>query len=216
MDTITCPSCGRHLRIAAEVQDRWLSCPHCLASIANPRRDHAPPAAVIAPAEPAMVRRACPECGEPVEPAWRFCPNCDARLRRPRRRLAEPALDVEVRSDSHVSAIVLGVLAVLSIVGVGLFLASGGLDLVNFTGPAGAHVLLLGGAVVGVVVVGVGVLVWTSKGAGTKALSGMLGGLTIGLSIALTFAVLLLLAIWSACIGILEACSRGCSPPPHH
>jgi hypothetical protein len=216
MPTVTCSACGQRLRVTEDVPGNWLTCPRCLASVLNPLRPGAPHREefLSETAEVPVVRRLCPECRQPVESSWRFCPNCDFPLRARRRVLRDRPVDAEVKSDATVSIVVMSILGALVLFGIVIFVSSGGLDLAFFSGPSGGRFLLLAGVGIVVVLVGVGVLVRASKGPGTKALSGVLGGVAIALTLGLTFAVLLLCAIWSAFIGLIETCSQ-CGRPPH-
>src|SRR4051794_35068931 len=116
--TFKCVKCGHSLRIANDVGQPWLTCPRCLTELMNPRTTGlaagpapAPPAPAAEPAAAPQVLpvHTCPTCGEGVQPAWRYCPFCHASLQRGPRRPPDELADADVRWDSGVAGVGLGV-----------------------------------------------------------------------------------------------------------
>ena len=103
-NVVDCPECKTRLRVAEGTRAPFLSCPRCLARVANPQ------AAVDASASPvAAVPLTCPACTKPVEAVMLFCPHCEEPLREYRN---EP-VDGTVRRDSRRTSVALIVLAVI-------------------------------------------------------------------------------------------------------
>ena len=187
---ITCPRCATTLRVAPEVKDRSLSCPRCLASVPNPYSEGitaAPPAPQAAGPE----RSRCPHCDEPVEPRWRRCPNCEAPLRQGAGRRRRP-VDVEVKRDNAGAVAFTAVVALLVVVGLVLFFASGAADGISrdrdFYQLSSMVVLVLGAMNAGSLL-----LVWSVRPlepghAGVAAGIG-LGILLVPLGVVVTFCV---------------------------
>jgi hypothetical protein len=205
-DDLVCLNCGHHLRIAADAEESWLSCPRCLAVIANPRRS-AVATRPSSPAEGAFSPAVCPGCGEPVQPSWRYCPLCNARCGPTPGLQPLPLPDVEVRRDSKGAVLCLVVIGVLVLIGVGLFAASGGFAVVSAS-KAGPAILLLGLVVLVVIGAGTGILLFGSKSPTTKVVSGVLGGLAAAATVALVFVLIILAAIAAVFVSILETCGK--------
>jgi hypothetical protein len=142
-----------------------------------------------------------------VEPTWRFCPHCNAPLRARRRRRADRPVDAEVGRDSAVSVIVLGALGILILLGATAFVSGWGLRFVEQAPSGGKAVFAFGGLGLVVVAVGVGVLVWRSRGPGIKVLWGVVGGVMLTGLVVLVF-------ILAVVVSVLQACSEGCGPRP--
>ena len=137
------------------------------------------------------------------------CPRCLALVVDPRALVrtdlpAAPrhkgALDDEVRRDSRGGTIVAAVLGAIVLVGVIVFLTSGGPQLVSASkdGPVvfGIGILVLGAIAAGTIVV-----VSTSKNKIVTALTGVVGGVFIGAGV-------VVLAIVLVCMGMLQTCAN--------
>jgi hypothetical protein len=152
-EPILCPSCQTPLSVPADFQLAWLTCPRCLAVVANPaaqavtQETPATPAAVRSP-----VRRAaegetrptelCPACGKPTQSQWVFCPYCEEPLNSP-----FGGVDARVRRDTRRTGVGMVLLAVLGGLGIGYALLGGGAMLVQEGDPS-----LFLGVLVGLVV----------------------------------------------------------------
>jgi hypothetical protein len=203
---LACPRCKHRLRVSGDADSRWLTCPRCLASVRNPRFNGEPnpvldaaPLRVVQP-EPLT---ACPACGRPTEATWRFCPHCEqplrAGLRSAGRRVRLP--DEDEHYDSQGLNVGLMVLGILLVLGVGLFLVSGGLGLV-LNVRNGATVLILGGVVGAVFLGGVLAIRAGASNQRVKSVTQMLGCFVAGAGAAC-------LVIFATCIGLLNGCARG-------
>jgi hypothetical protein len=193
---VSCERCRNVLVIADDEGDAWLTCPRCLARVANPAA--LAQGEVLGNAE--RVRKEtesprCPECGELVLKHWQYCPACRALLRG-RRRGPRAGADRDVRFDMAWVAGGLVLLALLGVIGMVSYLIRGGFESMSFDAivTMGAALLLVAG-------VGTG-LGFASKHGSAKGGIGLAGGLTIML-------ILLGLPI-AMVIGLLIACSNGC------
>src|SRR5579871_3515379 len=125
--TATCDACQRHLWVD-DVNEQWLTCPRCLHALRNPWHGRIA-AEPVPPSAPEKAASACVLCGEELKAHWRVCPQCNTPVRRPSRRSAETGVDRAVSRDGKGSLIGLCVLGGLLLLGVILFLASGGVQL---------------------------------------------------------------------------------------
>jgi hypothetical protein len=205
---IECARCGTTLRVAPDETDRWLTCPRCLASVANPNRAEAVtdrPAPVLE-----AVDDGCPECGSPVQPGWRRCPHCESPLYRPPIRRVR-SLDHEVKRDSSTALVVTAVMGGLLLTGVIMFFATGAAALMAGAPDELKGILVLVGAIMLAVVAGVIALVWTNRNPTTSILGGVLGTLSLTLGGILIGMLLVIIAIIATCASI---CPPG-RPPGH-
>jgi hypothetical protein len=195
----TCPSCRRVLHVANNVRVRWLTCPRCLAAVAERERPPAP----TPPPIPDSPSSRCPGCDRTVEPGWRICPHCEEDLRPARGRdRSLPPPDVDVRRDQGGANVVVVVLGGLILLGVFLFLAFGGWGLV-MTSNDGGTVLVCGLLVLGAIVAGLVVLAYGARNRAVTVASGVVGGVVVGAG-----GVLLLLLLF--CMSVLATCNNGC------
>jgi hypothetical protein len=153
------------------------------------------------PREVGANESTCPTCGKPVARIWRLCPYCEEPIRRRAAIGSRDSLDDEVRRDSRGglgAAIGIGVLLMIGVI---VFLASGGPKLVSSSkdGPAvfGIGILLLGAILAGIIAV-----VTTSKSKAVTALTSVFGGLLIGAGLVVLFLILI-------CLGALQTCQFG-------
>jgi predicted RNA-binding Zn-ribbon protein involved in translation (DUF1610 family) len=211
---IACSACHRILRVEKAPTSPWLTCPRCLARVVNPaalvRTDFPSAPARSEPASPGEVAGAptCLGCGREVRGSWRVCPECGEPLRRPA-LLPRDDLDRAAHRDNNGSravAIVLGVLVVLGII---LFFALGGVDLVNAS-KEGPGVLGIGVLALGAIVVGVLAIAYNSKNPTATAVSGIVGGVTFGVGAVLLVVLLSCLAALAAFQNFIETCGKGC------
>ena len=128
---VRCQACGRILRVPDHVEEPVLTCPRCLADVANPHwtgtaapAAQAPPVASTAIREAAApsqavtsTRTTCPGCGKPQQPGWRFCPYCEHGLARAAPRRGTASLDRDVRRDTQGAGCGLIGLAILGALG---------------------------------------------------------------------------------------------------
>jgi hypothetical protein len=105
---VTCAFCNERLQIADDAPAGSVTCPVCLAEVANP----ATPAANVSQEPPALL---CPRCGKPVQPAWNYCAACQApmRLRQFAPRIRQ--VDEDVREDVQRTGLGIGCLGVIGI-----------------------------------------------------------------------------------------------------
>lgn len=187
---VTCNKCHSLLRVDADVGTTAVTCPRCLARVANP--------VVLVqsepPERPALTpeKTECPSCGKPIESDWRYCPFCDELLHRPRHQQPTLETDAEVQFDM---AILGGGLVGLGFLGTCALFAF----LINGWAIARGEVVMgiIGGLFL-IVMVGVGFALG-GKNAAASGTVGMLGGLTLMLIIlGLPFAL---------CLGFLNSCS---------
>jgi zinc-ribbon domain len=206
----TCLRCKHVLRVSPDVQAKWLTCPRCLASVGNPNvllPAEPPPSPVTtepAPRESSPEELSCPRCGRPVGPDWRVCPACETPLRRSQSLGPVAPVDDEVRRDSNGAAVVGGILAGFLALGLILFFAMGGMQIVSNV-PDALPVLVLGVVALVVVAVGVVVLVGSSRSRTVTVAGGLMGGLVVGGGIVLLIVLLFCMAI----VNVLT-CGKGC------
>jgi hypothetical protein len=203
---LSCPRCNRRLRVSGESEDLWLTCPRCLGSVRNPRGSQSEITTVsddgpLPAVGPELSRRPCPSCGNPVERNWRRCPLCEVPLRPGRRSAKRRPPDEDVRQDSLGANYALLALGALLLIGVGLFLATGGLRLVLAERDP-KTVIVFGSAVLTVIISGLVAIGMGSRNPGTKLFAGVVGGFVAG-------AGALCLVIFALCIGVLSTC-HGC------
>lgn len=119
--TINCPGCQNTLHIRPSFAEPTLTCPRCLAEVANPGPEARPAqaqTAITAEQRPSGAEDRCPNCGEAVKRGWRMCPACDEWLGKPlvtRRQL--PFAERQARQDTTVVGAVFLILTVLGIAG---------------------------------------------------------------------------------------------------
>jgi hypothetical protein len=141
-EPINCPSCQKQLWVSPDIHLAWLTCPRCLALIANPaaqahaQAESPPDVTVPTPSVPESAAREvggverlpsislpaarppagteCPGCGKPTSPQWVFCPFCERPLRSPR----GGAVDTVARGDTRRTHGAIWLLAVLGGFGV--------------------------------------------------------------------------------------------------
>lgn len=104
---VNCPSCAARLRIPADVRDASLTCPRCLASVANPAMS----APASAPTSTAITTG--PMAGEDRREASPETAFTSARAMRDERITQLRAADADVRCDSWVVSLFLLLLAVM-------------------------------------------------------------------------------------------------------
>ena len=212
---ITCPSCHKLLSMEWQVTDTALTCPSCLAPIANPRV--AVQATPLAPhSEPTTAT--CPGCGETVQPGWTYCPHCNERLYSPPPRpvaRGKAELDVDVQRDARASKICL-IIFLLLVTPCIIFLFLYAVTPVERTtlfgsrlpaqAPAqssgGPGVLAVTLIVAGLLVAGTIVLIRHASSTAARAIAVSLG----------TFSVVVVL-LMGLCALALASCTI-CGPPP--
>ena len=130
---VKCEACGGLLRVPDDAKEDWITCPRCLANVANPNRATAaaltPGGSSTAitegyPVSPPVATppRTCPACGKPQNAEWRFCPYCKyGGVGRSVRRGSLSA-DHDVRRDTKGTGCGLIGLAVLGAIGLALSL----------------------------------------------------------------------------------------------
>jgi hypothetical protein len=213
---LTCHRCHRPLKIPRGLPGRWLTCPRCLARVRNLEQLDDPQAIsgeARAPDDAPVRPRPCPGCGREVDPSWRRCPVCEEPLSG--RRDRSPPLDREVGRDTGAGTIILVVLGCVLLGGIGLFLTTGGINLIlDVKNPNGGVTWVLGLAVVGAL--GVGCLAAgiarRSRGAGVAVgvTGGLLGGLLTGLGVVLVIVLTLCFGFLAAFQNFLQTCGKGC------
>jgi hypothetical protein len=179
---VTCPRCKHRLAVAADAAGMWLTCPRCLASVANPNL-------LAVPTEPADVasrdgdrpapppRRPpdeCPSCGRRVEPGWRSCPWCEQPLDRPARRPRLRSADDDLRLDTAGATAGLTVLIVFCVLGLVSLLVLGG-PFLREPGAGGYFAV----GIVGLLVLGVGCGVAASRGGAGGTTAAVLGSVGV-------------------------------------
>jgi hypothetical protein len=205
---ITCSACRHVLRVEKTSTSPMLTCPRCLAPVANPAlvRTDLPPAPARGETGEGWASEtpACPGCGREVRSSWRLCPECGEPLHRRPERGAGADLDREVRQDMRatgVTAIILGGLVGL---GVLLFFGIGGLHVVQWFSPRDPLVVLF----IGVLFFGgiLGGVLGVALRRTSKALSttfSIVGVVLMG-------SLLCLVVALSVVVDIFESCSKGC------
>ncbi|HEV3083238.1 MAG TPA: zinc ribbon domain-containing protein [Gemmataceae bacterium] len=130
---VKCAACGRWLRFPDDLQEQWLTCPRCLAHVANPNRPAAGATAAggtstavteaypVSPPIPTPPRT-CPGCGKTLDPEWRFCPYCEHDAARRSLRRGSLSVDRDVRQDTRGTGCGLIGLAVLGAIGLAMAL----------------------------------------------------------------------------------------------
>jgi Double zinc ribbon len=121
---LTCPSCGHVLRVPEDMQEPWVTCPRCLASVNNPLEQSitaAPPPATPTAAISAETQHPsmCPGCSKNIDPQWRFCPHCNYPLQSRDERFDVRVPERDIRRDSKRTGAGLILLAVLGALGIG-------------------------------------------------------------------------------------------------
>src|SRR5262249_28104769 len=91
---LSCPSCGKALRIAPGTDSGSLTCPHCLGPVEASAASRTIPEAELVAGE------TCPWCHSPVQSGWSFCPTCQARLRATARAPRYRYADLDVGQDT--------------------------------------------------------------------------------------------------------------------
>ncbi|MCI0465260.1 MAG: zinc ribbon domain-containing protein [Gemmataceae bacterium] len=217
---VTCTRCQHVLHVPGDIRDRWITCPRCLSSVPNPGfSDVAPgPAPAGAPAQPPppevllVTERSCPDCGNPVEPSWRYCPHCDEPLDHPAPVRRRGTAESDVRFDTGVVGVGVGVLGMLGGLGMVVFYCGGGLRGVDSkTGAenaAGAG-MVVGLVLFGLVIVGM-ILGGQGRQPGTRVTSLVLGGIALGMLV-LGLLVASTVYLFAGCF---EPCGGRRRPPP--
>jgi hypothetical protein len=197
---LLCPRCNQRLRVAADADRRWLTCPRCLASIHNPSLDtEAVPAEEEVPTD-APAARDCPSCGRLTELGWRFCPHCECSLVRggSRRSQRRRRPDDDTVVDNRGVNVGLMMLGILLVAGVLLFSFTGGVDLI-LEQRQGGGVLVAGGTVIALLVIGVLVIGASTRNQRFLAVSG-------GIALFVAGAGVFCLIVLALCIGVLNTC----------
>lgn len=201
-DHIACPKCGEMLRVLPTEEEKWLTCPHCLASISNPNLERITETPPQKPAEPAPRWGHCPTCGEEVRPGWRFCPNCEERLdEAPPPRRTRPSLERDTGVDMSLTGMLLILFGLIGGIVYVLMLCGGAFPQTSADTVFNASIVI-GFVLIVVVTVGI-VLNVRSRNPQTSLMTGMLGGLTIG------FIVLLLLV--ASVVYAVDSCLKDCN-----
>jgi hypothetical protein len=143
---------------------------------------------VLAATPPSPVH--CLECGRDVEANWRYCPHCNADLRRSKQsQTAGADVDVQVARDTRGSALGLGGLMLLGILGIAIFLFGGGLNFGVFL----TSQLIVLFALVGIIIVGV---------------SGLTSGARSAVRVGLSVVMLLICGVCAGVLFLAVLCSR--------
>lgn len=193
-----CPSCSNRLLVPADVADRTVTCPRCLASIGNPN------VLVTAsvPAPPiAQASSLCPGCARTVEAGWRVCPHCEEILNRPQPVSQPSSLERDVQRDTRAGCGVFGVLGAMLFLGIFIFFAMDGPRLLAGRPDAQGEVLFWGMVVV-LFVSGSVFIAFKARSKATTIVFSVLGGLAFGAG--MFFLVMVLV-----CMGIATTCHWG-------
>ena len=105
---VTCTFCNERLQIADDAPAGSVTCPVCLAEVANP----VTPATNVARESTAP---SCPRCGKPVEPAWNYCAACQAPMRLKHFAPRIRQVDDDVREDVERTGLGIGCLGVIGL-----------------------------------------------------------------------------------------------------
>jgi hypothetical protein len=216
---ITCPSCRRTLRVADDLDERWLTCPRCLRTIGNPRYHDETIGAIQTAPSPAPAehrlepsdRPTCPGCGWPVEERWKVCPHCEEPLSGRRAEPSANPLDRDVRHDSAGVGIGLIVLGALGGIGVFLFLCGGGLQGMSARAiqDAGSVSMVIALVLCILVVIG-GVLAMRGRETAGRILAVLLCVLTVAMLIVVVTVAGFVMMLASC----LAPCEKKSQPPP--
>ena len=150
----------------------------------------------------------CPRCLNAVHNPWYDGGAAVTTEPRPSPRTAGFSLERDVRRDRTGSVIGLCVVGVLLVVGVVVFIATGGPQLVAASpeGPAVFGITLL---ILAAIVIGVGCLIYFSRDATAKIIGGTLGGVAAGAVVVLGFVLLVIFAICAGISDFLNTCNKG-------
>jgi hypothetical protein len=188
--------------VAPDSADEVLTCPRCLAIVANPGWRRGASGVQNAADDRPERQAVCQECGEPVDREWRYCPNCQEPLRERGRR--RRTADIDVRRDSKGTSVVLILLAVVGCLGLSLMV-----PLAVGQAAGAGDLTVLGWFVAGSFLVGVLAVVTVLAGNRNQGPAAAVGSIAFR-SLAIAGVVFLALSLFCVASGIvlLVACAR--------
>jgi hypothetical protein len=199
---VTCsnPLCNHVLRVASGVSSPWLTCPRCLAKVVNTAALVRTDAQAVTPDRPTSSEPTCPACGEPIRGNWRLCPQCGESLGTWQAQWAGDNVEQQTHRDSSGSVAVGVFLALLVVLGLILFLVSGGLGLVLTGGP---DVIAIFTVLFLIIILGVIAIARGTRSPTAHAVSGVFGGILVG-------GATVLLVIGLLCLSFIATFQQTC------